>query len=361
MIMHHCVGFECKILIMKVAIAGASGFAGAELIKICTRHSELELVAVFAESSAGLTVRESHAGLSDVDLAMISTEKLLSVVDDLAIEVVFLALPHGASQDYVPQLLERELVIVDLGADYRLKDPGDYKSWYGVDHRQPELLERAVYGLVEFNRDRLKGSKFIAAPGCYVTAASLAIKPLIDESLVLSEPVIVDAASGVSGAGRTNKSQNMFMSIAENFSAYGLKNHRHTVEIETNTNAKVLFTPHLAPMTRGILATCYLRPTHLIESLDAKDADELLASCYRRTFAGDTFVGVESSAPSTRSTYGTNKAKVFATFDPRTNWVIAFGALDNLVKGAAGQAVQALNVALGFDESLGLNEIGVWP
>ena len=359
--MHLCVDFECRILIMKVAIAGASGFAGAELIKICTRHPEMDLVAVFAESSAGLTVKESHAGLSGVDLAMIATDKLLSVVDDLAIEVVFLALPHGASQDYVPQLLERELIVVDLGADYRLKDPGEYRTWYGVDHRQPELLEKAAYGLVEFNREGLKGSRFIAAPGCYVTAASLAIKPLIDDSLVLPEPVIVDAASGVSGAGRTNKSQNMFMSIAENFTAYGLKNHRHTVEIQMNTNAKVLFTPHLAPMTRGILATCYLRPTHLIESLDIEGAEELLASCYRRTFTKDAFVDVELCAPSTRSTYGTNKAKVFATFDPRTNWVIAFGALDNLVKGAAGQAVQALNVALGFDESLGLNEIGVWP
>ncbi len=346
---------------MKVAIAGASGFAGAELIKICTRHPLFELVAVFAESSAGLTVKESHAGLADVDLEMTSTEKLLGVVDDLAVEVVFLALPHGASQDYVPQLIERELIVVDLGADYRLKYPKDYRIWYGVDHRQPELLEMAVYGLVEFNRNQLKGSRFIAAPGCYVTAASLAIKPLIDEALVQSEPVIVDAASGVSGAGRTNKAQNMFMSVAENFSAYGLKTHRHTIEIEQNTNAKVLFTPHLAPMTRGILATCYLRPTDRIESLDPKDADELLASCYQRTFFDDPFVDVEDGAPTTRSTYGTNRAKVFATFDQRTNWVMAFGALDNLVKGAAGQAVQALNVALGVDESLGLSEIGVWP
>ncbi len=346
---------------MKVAVCGASGFAGAELVRICEVHPDFELQAVFADRSAGTTISQSHSGLFGIDLAMLPTEDLIPTVESMGIELVFLALPHNVSQRYVPGLLDLGVMVVDLGADFRIKDPVLYEQWYGHQHERPELLSSAVYGLVEFNRDELLDARFISAPGCYVTAATLVIKPLLDAGLVESNPVVVDAASGVSGAGRSTDLRYSYTSVEENFSAYGLRNHRHTVEMEANTGASILFTPHLAPMTRGILATCYMRATDLLMQMDRNEADALVASCYSDAFADAIFVEATNVAPSTRMTYGSNRAFVYGCLDRRTGWVLGISALDNLLKGAAGQAVQAANVALGLPEDSGLNRFGVWP
>ena len=334
----------------KVAVLGASGYAGAELLRLLASHPYLEVVAVSGESQAGSTVGDSYPSLAgaypDAVYAPTSAEAAAGA------EVVFLALPHGASQDLVPDLVEDHELVVDLAADFRLKDPALYPQWYGEEHRCPELLDAAVFGIPELFRAELPGAGLVAAAGCYVTAASLAITPLVRAGAVVPEGIVVDAASGVSGAGRAARPSSHFNTVDENFTAYGLLDHRHTPEIEQATGAQVLFTPHLAPMNRGILATCYLRP-------EAGGADplEVLAEAY----AGEPFVVVSERVPSTKATLGSNSAHLTARRDPRTGWVVALCAIDNLTKGAAGQAVQCANVALGYPETAGLPIAGLYP
>jgi N-acetyl-gamma-glutamyl-phosphate reductase len=268
------------------------------------------------------------------------------------LDVVFLSLPHGASQHLVPDLLKRVGTVVDLAADFRLADPALYPSWYGAEHAHPELLPDAVFGLPELFRSSLPGASLIAAAGCYVTAAALAVAPLVRRGIVDPDGVVVDAASGVSGAGRGLKASTHFNAVDEDFTAYGLLDHRHTPEIEQATGARVLFTPHLAPMNRGILATCYARPRS-----GGGDPFEVLRDAYR----GEPFVVVDQRSPSTKATLGSNCAHLTARLDERTGWVLAICALDNLTKGAAGQAVQCANLAVGLPETAGLPVAGVYP
>jgi N-acetyl-gamma-glutamyl-phosphate reductase len=287
---------------------------------------------------------------------------------------VFVALPHGQSQHLIPALESEVGVIVDLAADFRLRDPGLYPIWYGEPHTAPALLGRFVYGLPELHRQELSGARLIAAPGCYPTAAVLALAPLIEAGvLAVADPgstpagqlpapsLIVDAASGVSGAGRAPKDHLQFGAVDEDFTAYGLLDHRHTVEMEQALGASVLFTPHLAPMTRGILATCYGRP---VAGAGAGGAEGLTTAeamaIIDRRYAGERFVTVVDQ-PSTKATRGSNCAQVTVRVDPRTGWVLAIAALDNLVKGASGQAVQCANLALGLPEETGLPVAGVVP
>jgi N-acetyl-gamma-glutamyl-phosphate reductase len=241
--------------------------------------------------------------------------------------------------------------VVDLAADFRLKDPALYPTWYGEAHPAPELLAEFAYGLPELFRSELQGADAVAAPGCYPTAAALALAPLVRAGLIQPDGVVVDAASGVSGAG---KGKHPFSGTDANFAAYGLLDHRHTPEIEQASGATVLFTPHLAPMSRGILATCYARPT------GSTSTAEVLAEL-RRAYEGERFVHVGDEPPSTKATTGSNCAHLTARFDPRTGWVLVLCALDNLVKGAAGQAVQCANLVLGFDEGAGLPLAGLYP
>ncbi|MDP9021059.1 MAG: N-acetyl-gamma-glutamyl-phosphate reductase, partial [Actinomycetota bacterium] len=275
---------------------------------------------------------------------------------DLAdgLDAVFLALPHGASASVVPELAKRAGAVVDLSADFRLKDPSLYDQWYGAAHPAPELLADFAYGLPELFRPTLTGATAIAVPGCYPTAAALALAPLVRGGVIEPSGVIVDAATGVSGAGRPAKAMTTFCTVDEDFRAYGLVGHRHTPEIEQATGTSVLFTPHLAPMSRGILATCYARPAPGASGADALDA---LAEAYR----DEPFVVVRPESPSTKATAGSNCAHLTARHDPRTGWVVALCALDNLVKGAAGQAVQCANLALGLDEPTGLPLAGIAP
>ncbi len=261
------------------------------------------------------------------------------------LDLVFCALPHGESQKFVPELRARVGCIVDLAADFRLKDPALYPQWYGEAHAAPELLAEAVFGLPELFRDDLPGATLVAAAGCYPTAAGLALAPLLRPGLVEPSGIVVDAASGVSGAGRGAKENLHFGTVDEDFTAYGLLTHRHTPEMEQILGAQVLFTPHLAPMVRGILATCYARPVGAAAGAGPLTTATVLEALHE-AYDDEPFVVVTDDPPSTKATSGSNVAHVTARVDARTGWVVALCALDNLVKGASGQAIQCANVAL---------------
>jgi N-acetyl-gamma-glutamyl-phosphate reductase len=254
-----------------------------------------------------------------------------------------------------PDIVGRVGCVVDLSAAYRLKDAALYPAYYGFEHDQPALLAEAVYGLPELHREELKGARLIATPGCYVTAATLALRPLVESGVIETKGVIVDAASGVTGAGRKTDHAYTFTTVDENFTAYGLLTHRHTPEMEQEIGAHLLFTPHLAPMNRGILATCYARPA----SGDITTAG--LLELLRERWRDEPFMVVTDGSPSTKATLGSNAVHVTARYDARTDTVMAIAALDNLAKGASGGAVQSANVALGLDETAGLTKVGVAP
>jgi len=332
---------------IRVAILGASGFVGAELLRLLAMHPAMEPVALFGDSQAGQRLADVHPHLAlaypDLVVERYSAEALRSA------ELVFAALPHGHSQALAPEILASGAKFVDLGADFRLDSAEDYERWYKEPHQAPELLGRFVYGIPELHRDAIAASQAVAAAGCYPTSAILALKPLM--GLIDPETIVVDAASGVSGAGKGLKDETHFNSVDENFSAYGLLGHRHTAEMEMALGGTVLFTPHLAPMNRGILATCY--------GMAKGPCDPLAA--LREAYADEPFVHVSERAPSTKWTLGSNAVHLTARHDPRTGRVLAIAALDNLVKGAAGQMIQCANLMLGLDETAGLPRVGVWP
>lgn len=336
---------------MKAAVVGASGYGGTELLRLCAGHPELEVVVATGGTSAGELVSRHTPSLA----AAYPTLRYESAEADRleGLDVVFLALPHGESQRIVPRIVGKVGAVVDLAADFRLKDTSLYPRWYGDAHNAPALVAEFVYGLPELFRDDLRGASLVAVPGCYPTAAALALAPFVVGGLV-EGGVIVDAASGVSGAGRSRTDRLQFSAVDGDFSAYSLLTHRHTPEIEQVLGRSVLFTPHLAPMTRGLLATCYARPARRFTTADAMDV-------LREAYAGERFVLVTEDPPSTKSTSGSNTAHVTARMDDRTGWLVALCALDNLVKGAAGQAVQCANLVLGFDEAAGLPIAGVYP
>jgi N-acetyl-gamma-glutamyl-phosphate reductase len=336
---------------MKVGVVGASGYGGTELLRLCAAHPELEVVVATGDASAGELVARHTPSLAAAYPVLRYGHHDADALDGL--DVVFFALPHGASQRLIPDIAGRVGAIVDLAADFRLKDASLYPRWYGVAHDAPALLAEFVYGLPELFRGELRGARMIACPGCYPTAAALAVAPFTRAGVV-EGGVIVDAASGVSGAGRATTERLQFSAVDEDFSAYSLLTHRHTPEIEQVLGHSVVFTPHLAPMTRGLLATCYARPPR---RLTTEDAVALL----RETYEGERFVVVTEEPPSTKSTSGSNTAHVTARVDERTGWLVALCALDNLVKGAAGQALQCANLALGLEEWTGLPLAAVYP
>ncbi len=336
-----------------MGIVGASGYTGAELLRLGALHPELDVVVATGDTQAGTDVAALYPSLAAAYGRLRFTPYTPDAVAGL--DLVVCGLPHGTAQQVVPELLGRVGVVVDLSADFRLRDPDLYPRWYGSQHRRPDLLERFVYGLPELYRDELKGATAVAAPGCYVTAAALALTPLVRTGVVQPDGVIVDAASGASGAGRGTKPTTAFCTVDEDFTAYGLLDHRHTPEIEQVTGASVLFTPHLAPMNRGILATCYARPAD--PATTTADVLARLADAY----AGEPFVVVGEAPPSTKATLGSNACHLTARVDERTGWVVVLAALDNLVKGASGQAVQCANLALGLPEVMGLPSAGLYP
>jgi N-acetyl-gamma-glutamyl-phosphate reductase len=289
------------------------------------------------------------------------------VIDDALtadVDAVSLALPHGAAVALVPDLLDKGRAVIDLGADFRLRNPADYPRWYGFEHPRPDLLGIAVYGLPELHRANLQamaasGTRLVGSPGCYSTTSILALAPLARAGLL--GDVVVDAKSGVSGAGRESKPDMMFSEVNESVKAYGVGGHRHVAEIEQELGLlagrpiePVDFLPHLIPMTRGILAACHVRPARTVSQ---KELDSLYADFYR----GECFVEVVATPPATKHVTGSNNFRVQATWDERTGRVLALGVLDNLVKGAAGQAVQSFNLLFGYPENAGLEQLALMP
>ena len=358
---------------MKVGVVGASGYAGIELMRLCAGHPLFEVAVATAGGHRGDSVAAHTPSLAAAYPSLSYAPTEASGLDGL--DVVFLALPHGQSQHLVPELHPRVGVVVDLAADFRLHDPALYPAWYGEPHVAPDLLGQFVYGLPELHRAELQGAHLIAAPGCYPTATLLALAPLVESGvLAVAGPddgagavpsLIVDAASGVSGAGRVPKDNLHFGAVDEDFVAYGLLDHRHTAEMEQGLGTPVLFTPHLAPMVRGILATCYARPSrHESKAGGAATGGVTTATVMEvlhQRYDDEQFVVVTDAPPSTKATSGSNCAHVSARVDPRTGWVLVLAAIDNLVKGAAGQAVQCANLALGLPEGTGLPIAGTYP
>lgn len=351
---------------IRVAIIGATGYVGAELIRLLHRHPNVELVGLVGRDRDDEPIGLTHAHLAQTGLAVDT-----SIPDS---DAVFLALPHGAAAALVPDLAARGTRIIDLGPDFRLRDPADYPRWYGFEHPAPELLTEAVYGLPELHRDELRalgdaGTAIIGAPGCYPTATLLALAPLARAGLI--DDLVVDAKSGVSGAGREPKLEMMFGEVNESVRAYGLGGHRHVAEMEqelaeigrrgplhdagANPGARAVdFLPHLIPMTRGILSACHVRPTRPVTQAE-------LDGLYAEAYAGEPFVTVVSSPPATKHVLGSNACRVYVRLDERTGRLVTIGVIDNLVKGAAGQAVQAFNIVHGLDERTGLEQHPLAP
>jgi N-acetyl-gamma-glutamyl-phosphate reductase len=346
---------------LRIGIIGASGFTGAELLRLCAGHPDFEVALATGDSQAGSRLADLYPSL-----AAAYGDRRFDAYDPEAVDgldLVFLGLPHGVSQSVVPDLRGRVKWVVDLAADFRLGDADLYPQWYGEAHSVPEQLGDFAYGLPELFRSTIVGASAVAVPGCYPTAATLALAPLVRAGAIETDGIIVDAASGVSGAGRGLKANTQFCAVDEDFTAYALGTHRHTPEIEQSLArvgklspdaVRVLFTPHLAPMNRGILATCYARPTTTTTTAGLMDV-------VRAAYADEPFVVVSDSPPSTKATFGSNAAHVTVRFDERTGYVLALCAIDNLIKGASGQAVQCANLVAGLPEAAGLTNVGIYP
>jgi N-acetyl-gamma-glutamyl-phosphate reductase len=339
---------------VRVGIVGATGYVGAELIRLLSRHPAVEIV--------GLQGRDRHESVGASHPQLSGTG--LSVESELpAVDAVFLALPHGTSAAIARRFVDAGTAVIDLGPDFRLADVDDYPRWYGFAHPEPALLNRSVYGLPELHRADLTALRtsdvaIVGNPGCYPTATLLAIAPLARAGLI--DDVVIDAKSGVSGAGRDAKPDLMFGEVNESVKAYGIGGHRHVAEIEQELNAlgkglgPIDFLPHLIPMTRGILSAAHIRPSR---HTSQAELDELYAAAY----ADEPFVTVVAAAPATKHVLGSNHARVFVHLDERTGRILAIGVIDNLVKGAAGQAVQCFNLVHGLPETSGLEQLPLVP
>lgn len=343
-----------------VAIVGASGYTGLELIRLLDRHPEVIITSVTSEQSAGKPVADLFPTLRG------RCDLLLEALDPATIaakaELIFTALPHQAAMAVVPSFLAAGRKVIDLSADYRLHDPAVYGAWY-EPHKNPELLQAAVYGLPELRRDTIRSACLVANPGCYPTSIILGLKPLLDAGLIDPASLIVDSGSGVSGAGRAAKVDSLYCEINEGFKAYGVGgSHRHTPEIEQELSelagqaVAITFTPHLVPMDRGILSTIYATPQRALTT------DELVA-LYAKAYQDEPFVRPlpKGQFPSTAFVRGSNFCDVGVTLDSRTNRVIVVSAIDNLVKGASGQAIQNMNLLYDFPETQGLEGLALYP
>lgn len=348
----------------RVAVFGASGFSGAELLRLLADHPAVEVTALGANERAGERVDDVHPHLSALG------DRRFEALDDSVAEradVAFLALPRGASAPLAPVLVERGMRVVDLTGDFRLPAEA-YPAWYGFEHPAPEWLGRAVYGLPETHRDEIAGARLVANPGCFATAAILALAPLLRAGLVAPDGLVIDAKTGVSGAGATPTPTVHYAHVEGSVRPYRVGTHQHTPEIEgeltcaAGSPVRVTFVPHLVPAVRGILATCYGRATGAAAEAGGEPAARL-TDALTAAYAEEPFVRVlpPGAVPDPKRVTASNVAEVACAADPRTGTVVAMGAIDNLVKGAAGQAVQNLNVMLGLDQATGLPTVGVYP
>jgi N-acetyl-gamma-glutamyl-phosphate reductase len=349
---------------VRVAVIGATGYAGGDLVRILARHPNVEIVGLTGRGRDDEAIGSIHPHLGGTGLTIDDDVERATADAD----AVFLALPHGAAASQVPAIAARGVAVIDLGPDFRLRNAADYPRWYGFEHPAPALLGDAIYGLPELHRAELAALRtadraIVGAPGCYPTATLLALAPLARAGLI--GDLVVDAKSGVSGAGREAKPEMLFSEVNESVRAYGVAGHRHTAEIEQELALvsatpepppflPVDFLPHLIPMTRGILASCHIRPTRPV---DQAELDALYADAY----AGEPFVRVVAAPPATKHVTGSNHANVHVHHDPRTGRILTFGVIDNLVKGAAGQAVQAFNIVHGLSETAGLEALPLAP
>ena len=345
---------------LKVAIVGASGYTGIELLRILNSHTEAAVTCVTSEQSAGMRISDiypSVRGRCDLVLENLEPARIAEKAD-----FIFTALPHKAAMEVVPSFLKLGRRIVDLSADYRLQDAKEYEKWY-EPHMSPELLLKSVYGLPELKRTKIAGANLVANPGCYPTSVILGLAPLLKKKLIDPATVIADSKSGVSGAGRSARVDNLFCEVNEGFKAYGVGGvHRHIPEIEQELSLlagkkmTLSFTPHLVPMDRGILSTLYASPAKTVTTAE-------LLKVYRDFYHGEAFVRTlpEGSFPSTAHLRGSNFCDIGLTVDSRTGRVIVVSAIDNLVKGASGQAVQNMNIMCGFPENTGLESLPLYP
>lgn len=336
---------------IKAGIIGATGYAGSELVSLLLKHPDVEIVFLGSSSQHGVVFSDiypRYRGLCDLVLDESDIVKAAEICD-----VVFLALPHGLASSFVTSEILKKVKVIDLGADFRLKDVSVYESWYKVSHNGRAVMDQAVYGLCEIHRSEIGKTNLVANPGCYTTCSILSLYPLLKEHLVDPSSLIVDALSGVSGAGRSAKVANLFCEVNESVKAYGVASHRHTPEIEqelslaAGMDVVLTFTPHLVPMNRGILATCYAK---LLDGVDEKTVNDAYAKYYGK----EPFIRLCPSLSETRNVEGTNFVDISLRIDTRTGRVIVVTAIDNLVKGAAGQAVQNMNIMFGLDEKEGL-------
>jgi N-acetyl-gamma-glutamyl-phosphate reductase len=345
---------------LKIAIVGASGYTGLELIRILHRHPEVAVTCLTSEQSAGKRISEvfpTLRGSCDIVLENLEPVRVAEKAD-----IIFTALPHKAAMEVVPTFLKLGKKIIDLSADYRLSDPAVYGEWY-MPHLNPENLKNAVYGLPEIRREMIKGAQLVANPGCYPTSIILALAPLLKERLIDPSSIIADSASGATGAGRSAKVDSLYCEVNEGFRAYAIGGtHRHIPEIEQELSLlageplKITFTPHLVPMDRGILSTVYASAEKTLNN-------EALAALYREFYAGEPFVRFlpNGTLPSTAYVRGSNFCDIAATVDARTGRIVVVSAIDNLVKGASGQAVQNMNLLCGFSETSGLEGLALFP
>jgi len=350
---------------IKVGIIGATGYAGAELVRLLTSHAEAEIIWYGSKSHMGETYADLYGNMFEIVDAKCLEDDLYRLSSQA--DVIFTATPQG----YLASVLKEEILaqakVIDLSADYRMKDVAVYEKWYGIRHASPQFLPEAVYGLCEINRAAVKRARLVANPGCYTTCSILTAYPLVKTGLIDPDTLIIDAKSGVSGAGRGAKMANLFCEVNENMKAYGVTTHRHTPEIEeqlgyaAGKKITVTFTPHLAPMNRGILVTAY---ASLVRRPDGSlPSEEEIRAAYDSCYGSETFVRVlpEHVCPETRWVEGSNYVDVNFRVDGRTGRVVMMGALDNLVKGAAGAAVQNMNLMCGLSETEGLLAVPAFP
>ena len=343
---------------IKAAVLGATGYAGIELVRLLTNHPEVSIEILGSQSFAGQKISDVYQTLRHI------LEKECEELDlerAAKCDVAFTALPHGASKTVIPSLLEKGLKVIDLSGDYRYDDVKVYEEWYGEKHSSPELLKESVYGLPELHRDKIKGARLIGNPGCYTTCSILGTVPLLANKIAETKNIIVDAKSGVTGAGRGLSLQNHFCECTETSKAYKVTNHRHTSEIEQELSnvagepIMISFTPHLIPQKRGILATIYV-------NLNRPSSTEELVQMYKDFYKDEFFVRVKDAGelPETKHVAGSNFVDIGVCYDKRLQRAVVVSALDNIVKGAAGQAVQNMNLLFGLDEKTGLNTAGFY-
>lgn len=345
---------------IKVGIVGATGYAGNELVRILMQHPHAEIKTLTSQSYIGKPFNEVYENYRDINNMICEESDLEKMAEEC--DVVFIALPHGVAAKQVNEKILSKTKIIDLGADFRLKNPDIYEEWYNVEHTGREILKEAVYGLCEVNRDKIKSARVVANPGCYTTCSILSLLPAVKSGIIDVSSIIIDAKSGVTGAGRGLSLDTLFDECNESIKAYKIASHRHTPEIEEqlgygcDKDIKLIFTPHLVPMNRGILATCY---GNLAKDVTYEDVKKIYEDFYKDEY----FVRLTKKGvfPQTRWVKGSNFVDIGFEIDKRTNRLIVIGAIDNLQKGAAGQAVQNMNILFGLDEKTGLCAPPIFP